>query len=144
MSSYNRHSRSLDLKRMSRPSPSKSAAETPVGKVMKGNDGRMYIVVQRTNGKKWALFKGTEKKRRFGSGGVGTIYNKNKRSNKTSKKYRRPRIKRSRKTYSNRRGSSSKTRSRGRSRSRSSSSSRSSCIRSCSLKNKKRAKRAYK
>lgn len=33
-----------------RPSPTKSAAATPLGKVMTGNDGRLYRVTRRING----------------------------------------------------------------------------------------------
>ncbi len=38
-------------KRENRPSPSASAAQQPLGKIMKGNDGTMYEVVADKNGK---------------------------------------------------------------------------------------------
>ena len=46
---------SLEKKRSERPSPSQSAAATPVGTKMKGNDGFIYKVVKTSNGvKRWA------------------------------------------------------------------------------------------
>ncbi len=51
-----RMTQSQDRKRSQRPSPSASAAECPVGKVCKGNDGRMYVVRRDARGvKRWSL-----------------------------------------------------------------------------------------
>ncbi len=70
MSVRNRHTLSKELVRAMRPSPAESAAEQSVGTVMKGNDGSMYVVVQRTNGKKWAKYTGSEKKKIFGTSNI--------------------------------------------------------------------------
>jgi hypothetical protein len=49
-----RHTRSLDHKRSIRPGPIRSAAESQVGRRMRGNDGHMYMVKMSANGvKKW-------------------------------------------------------------------------------------------
>jgi hypothetical protein len=49
-----RHTRSLDRKRSIRPGPIRSAAESQVGRRMRGNNGYMYVVKMDARGvKKW-------------------------------------------------------------------------------------------
>ncbi len=53
-----RHSPSQDKRRMMRPSPSRSAAETRVGTVSTGNDGHQYKVIKTSNDvKRWVKVK---------------------------------------------------------------------------------------
>jgi hypothetical protein len=47
---HNAVKRESGWRNKSRPSPSKSAAATPLGTPMRGNDGRMYRVTRRSNG----------------------------------------------------------------------------------------------
>jgi hypothetical protein len=53
----NRHSPSIIKKRVARPSPSSSAAETRIGTVRKGNDGNYWIVRKSSTGvKRWVKY----------------------------------------------------------------------------------------
>ena len=53
----NRHSPSLVRKRLDRPSPSSSAAETPINTIRKGNDGNYWIVKKSSSGvKRWVKY----------------------------------------------------------------------------------------
>ena len=54
MPARNRHSPSLIKRRLQRPSPSSSAAETPIGTVRRGNDKEYWVVHKTKSGtKRW-------------------------------------------------------------------------------------------